>query len=257
MRWFFSEVRASLRMPVTLAGWVFLTLLMALGGPFGSHDQAPLQVRLLIWLAVTALAIVAAVMVRVVVYSRFADAGLWPAGLITSGVVALVLAWPLHLLFAAGQRFAGLVAPGPGELALFVFVLTLGFCALRHAVESVPAPLPTGTPSTGGGLPRLADRLPPDLRGPVRRVSGRDHYVDIVTEQGSAAVLMRFSDALAELSGADGVQVHRSHWVGAHAVREAVRDGNRLFLRLDCGTQVPVSRTWMPEVERRGWLDQA
>jgi hypothetical protein len=263
MRAFLDEMRASLRLPVTQAAWVFLTALMALSGPFGSYQEIPLVQRLLFWLVVTALAIVLAVAVRVVVYSRLGLTGLWPAGVITSVIVAAILTWPLHLLMRENAGIYPLLPPAPDELAPFVFCLTLGFCAIRHAIDQRE-----GLPGLAGfadgagadkaeALPRLVGRLTPELRGPVWRVSGRDHYVDILTDKGTGSVLMRFSDALAELDGMDGEQVHRSHWVAAHAVAGAVREGGRVFLRLVCGERVPVSRTYLPQVEQRGWLAQA
>lgn len=264
MRAFLDELRASLRLPVTQAAWVFLTVLMALTGPFGSYQEVPLVKRLLFWLVVTALAIVLAVVVRVVVYSRFGLSGLWPAGAATAGVVTAILTWPLHALMRRDVGIYPLLPPAPHELALFIFCLTLGFCAIRHAIDQRPL-LPTVSPLLEPGaanagpdaLPSLVGRLAPELRGPVRRVSGRDHYVDILTDKGTCSVLMRFSDAMAELDGIDGEQVHRSHWVATHAVTGAVREGGRVFLHLTGDERVPVSRTYLARVERRGWLGQA
>lgn len=254
MRAFLTEMRANLRLPVTQAAWVFLTVLMALAGPFGSYEEVPLINRLGFWLVVTALAIVLAVAVRVVVYSRLGLAGIWPAGMVTSTTVAALFSYPLFLVMDRSGSVYPLMPPQPGELALFIFCLTLGFCAIRHALdEGQTDPAAPVAPN----LPRLVDRLSPDLRGTVWRVSGRDHYVDILTDKGTGSVLMRFSDAMAELDGIDGEQVHRSHWVAAHAVAGTVREGGRVFLRLVCGERVPVSRTYLPQVEQRGWLGQA
>jgi hypothetical protein len=265
MRAFLDELRAGLRLPVTSAAWVFLTVLMALSGPFGSYQEVPLAKRLLFWLVVTALAIVLALSVRVLVYTRLGLGGLWPAGVVTSAVVAAMLTWPLHALMRLDVAVYPLLPPTPLELALFIFSLTLGFCAIRHAIEqaepmAAPAMLIGQTPQDPPPAPpppRLLGRLAPGLRGAVWRVSGRDHYVDVLTERGSGSVLMRFSDAIAELDGMDGEQVHRSHWVAAHAVAGAEREGGRVFLELVCGERVPVSRTYLPQVERRGWLGQA
>ncbi len=86
------------------------------------------------------------------------------------------------------------------------------------------------------------DRLADDIRGPLVRVSVRDHYVDVWTEQGSAQLLMRFVDALSELEGADGLQVHRSHWVARRAIAQVQRRGANLVVVLKDGAEVPVSR---------------
>lgn len=264
MRGFVNEVRANLGLPVTLAAWAFLTVMMALAGPFGSYEEVPLIRRLLFWLVVTALALVLAVAVRVLVYSRLGLSGLWRGGVLTALLVATVLTWPVHRLMDLRSDLYPLLPPQPGELAVFIFCLTMGFCALRHAMgdgslgpavvgfAGGPVALPGHRPH-----PRLLDRLAPDLRGRVLRVSGRDHYVDVVTDAGSASLLMRFSDALAELEGAKGLRVHRSHWVADPAVIAVEREGARVFLRLTLGDPVPVSRTYLAEVEGRGWPGQA
>ena len=69
---------------------------------------------------------------------------------------------------------------------------------------------------------------------------------------GSTLVLMRFADAVAELDGAGGLQVHRSYWVARRHVEGAARRDGRTTLRLTGGHEVPVSRTYMvPKAYRR------
>lgn len=261
MKVFLDEVRASLRSPVILVAWGVLTMMMALSGPFGSYDHVSLPKRLVTWLVLTALAIVVATTVRVVVYSRWGYRDFWRGGSLTSLLAAVVLTPILvHLSQIAGAAYM-MVPPGPVEIAGFVFCLNMGFCAFRHALETEPLTqaVAAGDPDGQGApaLPRLTERLAEELRGPILRISGRDHYVDVTTTHGMSSVLMRFSDALAELDGVDGLQVHRSHWVAAGAVVGGAREGGRPFLRLTGGDMVPVSRTYLAAVEARGWLDQA
>lgn len=259
MRVFLAEVRANLRSPVSLAAWGFLAVLMAIAGPFGSYEAVPLLWRFLFWLVLTALALVLAVGLRVLIYAQPRFAGLWRGGVVTAAIVAVLLTWPVHLVMANSAEVYPLLPPGLVELALFIFCMTLGFCSFRHALDRPPenrAPA-DAPPQPMVGMPRLVERLAPDLRGPVLRVSGRDHYVDVVTAAGAGSLLMRFSDALSELDDAKGLRVHRSHWVAECAVTGASRDGARVMLHLAQGNPVPVSRTYLAEVERRGWLDQA
>ena len=82
----------------------------------------------------------------------------------------------------------------------------------------------------------------------------QDHYVEAHTDKGSELVLLRFRDAIRELEGLDGMQVHRSHWVAASAVDRATRRNGRLFLKLTNGEEVPVSRSFAPALKERGWL---
>lgn len=106
------------------------------------------------------------------------------------------------------------------------------------AAAVTPLPLPAPDPP----LPRLAARLPDDLRGDILHVTARDHYVVVRTDRGTAEILLRFGDALAELDAADGLRVHRSHWVARRAVGGVERHGDRVVLRLSDGSGVPVSR---------------
>lgn len=257
MRELLDEVRATLRLPLTLAAWVCLTVVMAIAGPFGSYEVVPLLSRLVFWLVVTALVIVVVIIAQVWVYSRLGWREVWNGGIMTAAAATLVLTWPLHgALWRKGQESA-LTMPSLVELALFIFCMTLAFCAFlqgQSAEQADHADVPA--PPLAGNVPRLVERLAPELQAPVLRVSGRDHYVDVVTTAGAGSLLMRFSDALAELDGAEGLRVHRSHWVAAIAVQGAAREGGRLMLQLTNGSTVPVSRTYMPEVEQRGWIPQ-
>jgi hypothetical protein len=259
MRVFLAEVRVNLRSPVSLAAWGFLTILMAIAGPFGSYEAVPFPGRFLFWLILTSLALVLAVALRVLIYAQPGLAGLWRGGVLTSAVVAVLMTWPVHLVMANSAEVYPLLPPGRGELALFIFCLTLGFCAFRHALDQAPerGAVAVAPARAVAAVPRLVERLAPELQAPVLRVSGRDHYVDVLTTAGMGSLLMRFSDALAELDDVRGLRVHRSHWVAEQAVTHASRDGARVMLHLVQGNPVPVSRTYMLEVERRGWLDQA
>ena len=256
---FINDVRADLRSPVILVAWGLLTVMMALAGPFGSYDQVSLPERLIVWLVLTALAIVVAIAMRVIVYSRWGIRDFWRGGGLASALSAVVLTPVfLHLATISGATYLT-VPPSAVEIAGFVFCLNMGFCAFRHALEppSVAALTDEAPVAQPVALPRLAERLAEDMRGPILRISGRDHYVDVTTPQGVSSVLMRFSDALAELEGVDGLQVHRSHWVSAEAVTEGARDGGRPALRLSNGDLVPISRTYLASVVERGWLHHA
>ncbi|AQR74759.1 LytTR family DNA-binding domain-containing protein [Sphingomonas sp. LM7] len=86
-------------------------------------------------------------------------------------------------------------------------------------------------------------------------VEAEDHYCRVRSRDGQSALIhYRFGDALIELAGLDGAQVHRGAWVAGDAVEGAERDGRRWLLRLVDGAAVPVSATYAPEARRRGWL---
>ena len=87
----------------------------------------------------------------------------------------------------------------------------------------------------------LLSRIPFELGDDVMSLSANQHYLDVHTRKGNALVLYRLSDAMKEL-GDRGVQIHRSYWVAYDAIRAIKRDGSALFVILDDGTTLPVSR---------------
>ena len=105
-------------------------------------------------------------------------------------------------------------------------------------------------------LPDLVRRLPAELGQDIIRLSASDHYVEVYTRQGHALVLLRFSDALAELDGADGLQIHRSHWVARSAIHRLVAKGRNLFVELDDGTTLPVSRSRFAQIRNAGFQEE-
>ncbi|WP_168173677.1 LytTR family DNA-binding domain-containing protein [Thalassospira sp. TSL5-1] len=105
-------------------------------------------------------------------------------------------------------------------------------------------------------LPDLVRRLPAELGQEIIRLSASDHYVEVYTRLGHTLVLLRFSDALKELGAADGVQIHRSHWVARSAIHRLVSKGRNLFVELDDGTVLPVSRSRFGEIRSAGFVEE-
>lgn len=113
----------------------------------------------------------------------------------------------------------------------------------------VSAPAPPSLPPSG-----LAARV--DLSG-LHAIVAEDHYLRLHFSDGrQMLVLYRFGDALRELAGTDGQQVHRGAWLAATSGASPIRDGRKWRLRLGDGTSIPVSDTYLPAVRSRGWLGQ-
>ena len=93
--------------------------------------------------------------------------------------------------------------------------------------------------------PKLFQRFADKKASKILWITVRDHYVDVYTNRGKETLLMRFSDALAELDGTRGLQIHRSHWVSISAVREFKKENGRSSVILHNGTEVPVSRGYL------------
>lgn len=101
--------------------------------------------------------------------------------------------------------------------------------------------------------PEFVKRLPANF-GPVRALESEDHYVRVHGVGRSELILMRLADAVAEMAGADGLQVHRSWWVAIDAVVSARRQGRQAVLLLADGAEVPVSRANMAAARAAGLL---
>lgn len=115
---------------------------------------------------------------------------------------------------------------------------------LRPAAKA--AIIPAGGLAARAGLTDLAA---------IMAVEAEDHYCRLHLADGRRPlILYRFRDALAELAGVDGAQVHRGAWVAASAIAGADREGRKWRLRLSDGTAIPVSDGFAPAARARGWL---
>ncbi|MCL4780409.1 MAG: LytTR family transcriptional regulator [Gammaproteobacteria bacterium] len=112
--------------------------------------------------------------------------------------------------------------------------------------------------STGSQLPaepRLVQRLPANLRGAdIHALEAEEHYTKIHTSKGNTLLLMRFSDAIAEMNPQPGLQVHRSFWVSQAAVERVARVDQRWVIRVRGGLNIPVSRSYRVSVQSSGLL---
>jgi hypothetical protein len=118
-------------------------------------------------------------------------------------------------------------------------------------------PMTAKAHSSATGLPAgdaFLRRIPMALGRDLHALQAEDHYVRVYTAEGDDLVLHRFSDAIVELQGLNGLQVHRSWWVAETGIADTARRERKVFLMLKNGMEVPVSRTYMPAVKDKGWL---
>jgi DNA-binding LytR/AlgR family response regulator len=85
-------------------------------------------------------------------------------------------------------------------------------------------------------------------------VEAEDHYLRLHTSRGQDLILMRLSDAVAELEGIEGAQTHRSWWVAKAAVEAARRGDGRATLQVKGGVEAPVSRAYAKALREAGWF---
>ena len=134
-----------------------------------------------------------------------------------------------------------------------VLVVTVAISAVNVFLAR-PAPVQTHAHPGATAPARFLDRLPPKLRGATLfAVQAEDHYLRLHTDRGSDLILMRLSDAVAELEGLEGARTHRSWWVARDAVRDVSRGDGRAALTLEGGVVAPVSRRYARALREAGW----
>lgn len=170
---------------------------------------------------------------------------------------AALIAVPVTLsLVIFDLAFGGRIRPGLIPIQ-YVYVLAVCFVMV---IGGYILDLARQTPAAGrsgevapDACERLLARLPMKYRkAELWAVSSEDHYLRVHTNVGEELILMRLADAVKELSGADGLQVHRSWWIARAGVQEARRDNGKLSLILPSGREVPVSRTYLGVVRDSG-----
>ena len=185
-------------------------------------------------------------------------------GSLAAAVPGTVLVSALNFLFSGSPPEA---FPG-GELFLAVALVHLALSLIVWTMIELPLISGSGAPfaappamedpgqgPTGAAVvPPLLERLPLARRGRLLHLQMRDHYVEIHTDRGSDLVLMRFGDALRELGATEGMQVHRSHWIARAAVSRIVRRAGRTVVVLENGSEVPVSRRYVPALREAHWV---
>jgi hypothetical protein len=229
-------------------------LFLGLIGPLDT-SSAPLGLRLGYWTgAVLGGGILGWATSSLVMRWRPLQTRLWLAVAVVSlamtpATTAFVWIWGKLFFGDAGPFNRPFLLIGP------VFVICLAMTTI-HSLRA-PGPAEGNRPETpeDSAAARFIDRLPPRLRGAtLLAVEAQDHYLRLHTDRGSDLILLRLSDALAELSGLDGAQTHRSWWVARGAVKDVRRQGGRAILTLSNGLEAPVSRAQAAVLRRAGWF---
>ncbi len=231
---------------VAIAASAFL----AISGAFGTGHM-PLAGRFAYWIFLLALGTLWGVSVSRRVFARVATP-LWRPILLSSLLIAgpgVGVVWLTNtLLTGRPEGWAATLGLFLAVLVISVVVTTINVLVARSRagpVVTIEAPAP----------PRFLERLPLKLRGAeVWAVEAEDHYLRLHTSKGQDLILLRLADAVAELEGIEGAQVHRSWWVAREAIADARRSDGRALLTLKDGSQVPVSRTYAKTLRERGWI---
>lgn len=242
---------------------------LGLLGPFGTYAALPLPERLVYWLAVVSFNwLIADALIRraeAIVPARMPFrrlavplGGALAASVPATGIVALAgslspLGWPEDLALLLGQ------------VALLMAAIALPVHSWQELREAgAPVPYDAASPGTARAAQpdtnaRIAGalflaRLPAPLQGGLLCLEMQDHYMIVHSTGGQQMILCRMEDATRELAGL-GLRVHRSWWVAESALVQSRRDGQRRWLHLDGGREVPVGRSYVAGLRAAGWLE--
>lgn len=142
-----------------------------------------------------------------------------------------------------------------GLVLVIATAVTLVSYTVQQAFDKTP---PAAAPETGpktDPTQTFLQRLPVKFRtATLYAIASEDHYLRIYTSLGEDLILMRLADAERELTGADGLRVHRSWWIARAGVSDERKDSGRSFLILPSGTEVPVSRSYRPKAKEAGFI---
>lgn len=233
---------------VSAVAGVFLALI----GAFGTN-AIPFGARVAYWVGLClAGAIVGTGVTQFIGRDGRADARPWLYGALT--VIGITLPFTVVVWLVSELTFNG--RPHAENLSVYlvpVFIVTTAMTALNFLVQREP-PQTHAAPASAVA-PRFLDRLPAKLRGAeLFAVEAEDHYLRLHTSRGQDLILMRLSDAVAELEGIEGAQTHRSWWVAKDAVEAARRGDGRATLQVKGGVEAPVSRAYAKALRAAGWF---
>jgi len=250
-------------------------LMLALLGPFGSFVM-PLPIRLAYWISLTVggYVVYRPTMGLAEMWAERLDlphAAMWVAGCLVATAPMTLLVWLVSGFSGARDplTFQG-AALYYGNVLVIAAIVSLVFWIFNEraernapalgmgpAIKTSAGQAPTLPPAalTKPSVPFL-DRLPANIGRELLAMEMQDHYVMAHTAMGSSLILMRMRDAIGELPGIDGAQVHRSWWVARDAVRGVNREGRNVRLVLARGIVAPVARSQIGALQEAGWLSR-
>ncbi len=265
--------RVARKIVIDLSIMTVIGVVLAFIGPFGSFQQ-PLAYRLVSWVlfAWVGYAVYSPMnwlVDRLYVALELPRPALWVVGVALATIPMTAIVWsigffpnpvPLPTLEQGLISYFYVFLVGGGITAFFYMIeaskasAAKGLAPAPETVETSAAAPATSAPEPSVAQPRLIERLPSALGSDVIALEMEDHYVRVHTALGSELVLMRLRDAIAELDGIEGRQVHRSWWVARGAVEDVAREGRNVRLKLTRNIEAPVSRAQVSELKDAGWI---
>jgi len=176
------------------------------------------------------------------------------AAIFKIGVVSAIVSIPVTLVLVFMFSDAAVTATQLTVQYAYVMVISLIVTTGAFVMDTLKAQSESTSEDTNP-VESFLGRLPVKYRtADLHAISSEDHYLRVHTSLGEELILMRLADAVRELSGADGLQVHRSWWVAKTSVTDEKRVDGRSLLILPSGTEVPVSRSYRGKAKEAGFI---
>lgn len=231
-----------------------------LTGPFGTSETMSFADRLLYWTIVQGgswgIAISFAIIAKTLLAGHINNilARMMAGSLAASLPIGLLLTVTNHVFYGREIGLVSFLKSGLTSLPLCAIFCLLSYLTARQTLETpveVIVAADGGTDHDIKSTAPLLERLPPQKRGELLRLSVQDHYTEIVTTRGRQLVLLRFADALRDIGDTQGMQVHRSHWVADAGAVSLLRKAGRIYIVTQDGEEIPVSRSYSAAVQAR------
>lgn len=247
--------------PYILAIWALLVVGAVVTAPFGTYAPMALGARAVFWAVLAAAGIFLGYITHVLCDRALRHRGSRAAAI---GEVLIFASLLSPLAYAMIVNMSDQIQAGTVTMArvsVFVLVAVAMIRALRRILQKgALLDEAAGMPGVGEAPqapaepkePRLLRRLPDGARGAILHLSARDHFVTVETTGGAHDLRMRLRDAIDEMDSVEGLRTHRSHWVAREAIVDVRREEGRVFLVLENGREVPVSRKYRADLEEAG-----
>ncbi|MCY4208090.1 MAG: LytTR family DNA-binding domain-containing protein [Roseovarius sp.] len=233
------ELRQDITNRQVWIGLVAATAILGIVGPYDTNDTVRLFPRFAYWLTVVVVPYLSGRFVGSFTYKALEQFGAGRyACILGTALTTCVVILPEVLIL--NWLVLG-VEPFPSDY-LWMMIANISAISIVMSVALVMMKLNRHEISRKMQVPRIMSRLKKGTRGPLISMTVFDHYVEVTTTKGRELLLMRLSDAIAETDGIEGLQVHRSHWVAVNQVEKTCRNGERVFLHMRDGREIPVSR---------------
>lgn len=218
--------------------------LLVLLGPFGSYDAFSVWGRLVYWSSIMC---GVGFLMHIIVTTMLGMQNLkWANQFVRIAIGTTLAAIPgAAVVIFVDHTFRENPISVDDFPILWVQVSVMGFfISIIEYIQWGPRETPVESQPTT----KFHRRLPSDI-GSLISLSMQDHYVEVTGESGKELILMRLSDALGELEGLKGVQVHRSHWVATDHITDLQKARQRWTVGLTDGRRLPVSATYIDKLK--------